>query len=60
MDILSIFIIVVLSVWFVLGVVFIYKKRGKGCGSCGINCAGCMGCSQRKEYEKAYQKKDKK
>lgn len=60
MDILSMFIIVGLSVWFVLGMVYIYKKRGKGCGSCGINCAGCMGCSQRKEYEKAYQKKDKK
>lgn len=60
MDILSMFIIVVLSVWFVLGMVFIYKKRGKGCGSCGINCAGCMGCSQRKEYEKTYRKKDKK
>lgn len=60
MDILSMFIIAVLGIWFVSGIVFMYKKRGKGCGSCGTNCTGCIGCSQRKEYEKAYQKKDKK
>lgn len=60
MDILSMFIIAVLSVWFVSGIIFIYKKRGKGCGSCGMNFTDCMGCGRRKEYEKAYRKKDKK
>ncbi len=60
MDILSMFIIAVLSVWFVSGIIFMYKKRGKGCGSCGMNCTDYMGCGRRKEYEEAYRKKDKK
>lgn len=63
MDILSIFIIVVLGIWFVLGIVCIYKKRGNGCMSCGRSCGmngtSCMGCSRRKEDEKAYRKKNK-
>ena len=54
------FIIAVSSVWFVSGIIFMYKKRGKGCGSCGMNCTDCMGCGRRKEYEEAYRKKDKK
>ena len=57
MDILSIFIIAVLAVWFVSVMIFMYKKRGKGCGSC---CMDCSGCSRRKGYEKTYRKKDKK
>lgn len=57
MDFFSIVILVVLGIWFVSVIVFLCKRKGKGCGSC---CMGCEGCSQRKGYERTCQKEDKK
>jgi len=37
---LEIVILCAVALWLILTVIFLIRRRGKGCGACG-NCRGC-------------------
>ena len=42
MDVLSIIVLLIISIWFYFAVKYIIKNHGSGgCGSCGGNCSKC-------------------